>query len=83
VTKTPGPELRKYTLSVEEKGGVIFASSKDFEDLFIAVLSRDELRPAIDCCLQNVFAETGQTVKVYLNCEFTGPTVDAVVELAG
>ena len=74
------PNLRKLTLSIEEKGGVIFAKSAEFEDMFIAVLSRDELRPAIDICLKNAFAGAGQNVNVYLNCQFSGPTVDAIVE---
>ncbi len=76
----PETQLRKYTLSIEEKGGIIFASSADFEDIFIAVKSRDDLRVAIDTCLQNAFAVKGEKVRVYLNCEFTGSTVDAVVE---
>jgi hypothetical protein len=80
VIQTSGPQLRKYTLYLEEEGGLIFASSKDFADIFIAVKSRDDLRIAIDTCLQNAFSEQGKKVRVYLNCEFGGPTVDAVVE---
>ena len=78
---TRRPQLRKYTLSIKEKGGVIFASSTDFQDLFIAVLSRDDLRPAIDTCLQNAFAELGEKVKVYMNCRLSGSSIDAIVEL--
>ena len=83
MTQALAPQLRKVTLSITEQGGVIFASSKEFEDLFIAVLSRDELRIAIDTCLQNAFAEQGQRVKVYMNCQLNGPSVDAIVEVTG
>ena len=83
MAQTLAPQFRKLTLSIEEEGGVVFASSKEFKDVFIAVLSRDDLRMAIDTCLQNAFADKGQRVKVYMNCQLTGPSVDAIVEVTG
>ncbi len=81
VATTTIPLIRKLTLSIEEEGGIIFASSNEFDDLFIAVKSRDDLRRAIDTCLQNAFAQRGEQVKVYMNCQLNGPVIDALVEV--
>jgi ethanolamine utilization protein EutP (predicted NTPase) len=74
-------ELRKYSLSIEEEGGIVFASSDDFKDIFIAVLSRSDLPFAIDTCLQQALSEAGKKVRVYVSCAIDGPTVEAVVEM--
>lgn len=74
-------KLFKLTLSLEEAKGLYFLSSPTQEDIFIAVTSRDEIRRAVDTCLRNVFGQNGQQVRVYMNCQLQGPTVEAVVEL--
>ena len=78
----PQGRLFKLTLSVEEEGGLYFATSKDQPDVFIAVKSRDELHRAIDTCLKNAYGQSGECVTVYMNCQLSGPSVDAVVEIS-
>jgi hypothetical protein len=74
-------ELRKYSFAIEEVGRIIFASSDDFKDIFIAVLSRSDLPIAIDTCLQQALSAAGKNVKAYVSCAIDGPTVEAVVEM--
>ena len=61
---------------------MLFVTSKDNPDLFIAVTSREDIRAAVDSCLRSVYGRPGRRVCVYMNCQLSGPTIDAVVEVA-
>ena len=52
------------------------------EDIFISVTSREDIRRAIETCLRNFYGRDGSQVRVYMNCQLTGFTVDAVVEMS-
>ena len=74
-------KLVKVTLSLEEAKGLHFLTSPGEKGVFIAVKSPEDIRRAVDVCLRNLYEQDGQQVRVYMNCELGGPTIDAVVEL--
>ena len=74
-------KLVKLTLSLEESKGLYFLSSPSEKGVFIAVTSPEDIRRAVDVCLRNLYGQDGQQVRVYMNCQLSGPTIDAVVEL--
>jgi hypothetical protein len=82
MTELSKSRFYKLTLSVREEGGLFFATSEDKPDVFIAVKTREDLRGAIDTCLKDVFAQQGNRINVYMNCQLSGASVDAVVEIA-
>ncbi len=74
-------KLVKVTLTLDESKGLYFLTSPGEQGVFIAVTSPDDIRRAVDVCLRNLYEQDGQQVRVYMNCQLIGPTIDAVVEL--
>lgn len=69
------------SLKREVEDGIIFISSEEVDDLFLAVKENsdsDTIRKSIETVLK---AEYSQDAKVYPNGRLDGPTIDVVVEL--
>lgn len=69
------------TLTRETEAGVIFMTCDDLPELFLAVTSDDEIRPAIDRGLKNAFCADGREVSVYTNGSISGPKIGAMVRV--
>jgi hypothetical protein len=81
-TRSTVSEFREVVLSREDEGGMIFISSADLPEVFIAVQNEDSVRMAIDTCLNNAFAPSGARTSVYTNGSISGPQINAVVKLS-
>lgn len=79
---TASPRYVKLPLRIEEEAGLYFATCEEHKEIFIAVTSQDDIRFAIDTCLRGVYAKSGESVRVFMNCNLVGPQVDAIVEIA-
>ncbi|MCW5692211.1 MAG: hypothetical protein KIT48_07590 [Pseudolabrys sp.] len=69
------------TLIRENEAGVIFMTCDELPELFLAVTSDDEIRPAIDRGLRNAFCKEGREVSVYTNGSISGPQIGAMVRV--
>ena len=75
------PRYVKLPLRIEQEGGLYFATCDEHKEIFIAVKTRDDIRMAVDTCLRGVYSQKGENVRVFMNCNLVGPTVDALLEI--
>jgi hypothetical protein len=74
-------EIASVMLDRENEAGIIFMTSEELPELFLAVKSDEDVRPAIDRGLKNAFCRDGYEVFVYTNGSITGPTIATMVRV--
>ena len=74
-------DIRKLTFKIEDKAGVVFVSNAEFPELFVVVNDRNGILPALDEALHTLLGDGNFGVRVYMNCQKSGPSIDAMVEI--
>jgi hypothetical protein len=77
-----GASVLELCLTREDSAGLIFISSQERPDLFIAIKDESDLRPAVEKCLKNAYAGQANRVQVYVNGKIDGPQIGVMVKLA-
>ena len=64
----------------EDAAGLIMLSCEKIPEMFAAVTSEDQIRPAIDTCLKNALSREGVKIQVFTNGRLDLPVIAAVVK---
>lgn len=73
----------EFAFTRADEAGVIHLTCDAVKDLYIAVLSEDEIRPAIERGLKKVMGARGvKKVKVETDASLTGPLITSIAHRA-
>ena len=69
-----------FPISREDAAGLIMLSCEKIPEMFAAVTSEDQIRPAIDTCLKNALSGDGVKIQVFTNGRLDVPVIATVVK---
>jgi hypothetical protein len=70
-----------FPISREDAEGLIMLSCDKIPEMFAAVTSEDQIRPAIDTCLKNALGRDGVKVQIFTNGRLNVPVIATVVKV--
>lgn len=74
-------ECYEFPIRREDQEGLVLLSCEKIPDMFAAVMSEDDIRTAIDTCLKNALARSGERVQVFTNGKLDGPIISTIVKI--
>jgi hypothetical protein len=69
-----------FPIQREDVEGIIMLSCDKIPEMFAAVMTEEEIRPAIDTCLKNALGRDGVKIQVFTNGRLDVPVIAAVVK---
>jgi hypothetical protein len=64
-----------------DKGGLIFITCADIPELFVTLLSEDDIHNAVHETLKTAFADISPQAQVFTNGSIGGPSIETVVRI--